>query len=91
MHKIRFNFSEALDYRTVKGFPASIILAAQSKPAYNLLFSLSLALVRCSGTRHAVPWGDDPRAQQVVCSGLKIKGRRGSQTKVIKDTMHCYR
>jgi hypothetical protein len=37
MHKIRFSFSEALDYRTVKGFPASIILAAQSRPAYNLL------------------------------------------------------
>jgi hypothetical protein len=35
MHKIRFNFSEALDYRTVKGFPATIILAAQSRPVYN--------------------------------------------------------
>jgi hypothetical protein len=35
MHKIRFNFSEAYDYRMVKGFPASIILAARSRPAYN--------------------------------------------------------
>jgi hypothetical protein len=25
--QIRYNFSEALDYGTVKGFPASIILA----------------------------------------------------------------
>ena len=59
MHKIRFNFSEALDYRTVKGFPASIILAAQSRRAYNLLYFV----IPCFGSLF---W-------DATCSGLRAK------------------